>query len=628
MKIVCEACSAKYSISDDKVRGKVFKIRCKKCSHVIVVRGDANDAPAAESSVSEVSAPVAAPAADGQWYVVIDGEQVGPLTAADVADRVASGQVTGENFAWMEGMADWSQIASIPDLAGALNKRRSVVPSAPPADDFDSPFAPQPTAIMPPGQVEDMFRAADSVAASAKAAPAAAKAASVASATRAPAAKAASAGHDLFAPQAAAEPEDQFSAAPTAVAGSGMGLGGFGMGAPLGGGGGMFGNVAAEAPAASAGGAAMTGQRSENSVLFSLSNLEALAAPKSMAVPSFGGGGPASAGAPPADGSGLIDIRAMASMTLGKPRSAPNFSNFGDLGGGSSGGLGDLPSFSSAPMSPVNAPLLPGSSGNSGGMPKWVIAVVGVGVLVIGALAFTIIKLLNNAPPALAPVAEAPVRESPTTAPAETPAPRAAAPDPTPPPVAVAEAPPPAEARPADEPKAAKPSGGSKHGSSSSKKPAASKAVAAAAPAAREPERAPEPAAKPSPAPKKGNDSLDDLLSGALGGSKPSAPSGGSREPAAAAPAGKKAGPLSKSDIVKVMSGVMPKAKACYDQYKVPGMANVNVKVEGSGKVSMATVSGKFAGTPSGICVERAIKSAKFPASDDGMTFPYPVPLR
>jgi len=73
---------------------------------------------------------------------------------------------------------------------------------------------------------------------------------------------------------------------------------------------------------------------------------------------------------------------------------------------------------------------------------------------------------------------------------------------------------------------------------------------------------------------------------------------------------------------------VMPKAKACYEQYKVPGMANVNVKVEGSGKVSMATVSGKFAGTPSGICVERAIKSAKFPASDDGMTFPYPVPLR
>jgi len=42
MKIVCDACQAKYSISDDKVQGKVFKIRCKKCSNIIVVRGGAN----------------------------------------------------------------------------------------------------------------------------------------------------------------------------------------------------------------------------------------------------------------------------------------------------------------------------------------------------------------------------------------------------------------------------------------------------------------------------------------------------------------------------------------------------------------------------------------------------------
>ena len=47
MKIVCDACQAKYSISDDKVQGKVFKIRCKKCSNIIVVRGGAGAAEAA-----------------------------------------------------------------------------------------------------------------------------------------------------------------------------------------------------------------------------------------------------------------------------------------------------------------------------------------------------------------------------------------------------------------------------------------------------------------------------------------------------------------------------------------------------------------------------------------------------
>ena len=40
MKIVCGSCQAKYSIADEKVAGKVFKIRCKRCSEVIVVRGD------------------------------------------------------------------------------------------------------------------------------------------------------------------------------------------------------------------------------------------------------------------------------------------------------------------------------------------------------------------------------------------------------------------------------------------------------------------------------------------------------------------------------------------------------------------------------------------------------------
>ena len=39
MKIICDTCGAKYSIADEKVRGKVFKIRCKKCSEIIVVRG-------------------------------------------------------------------------------------------------------------------------------------------------------------------------------------------------------------------------------------------------------------------------------------------------------------------------------------------------------------------------------------------------------------------------------------------------------------------------------------------------------------------------------------------------------------------------------------------------------------
>ncbi len=34
MKIVCDNCATKYQIADEKVSGKAFKIRCKKCGAV------------------------------------------------------------------------------------------------------------------------------------------------------------------------------------------------------------------------------------------------------------------------------------------------------------------------------------------------------------------------------------------------------------------------------------------------------------------------------------------------------------------------------------------------------------------------------------------------------------------
>ncbi|QUS47076.1 zinc-ribbon domain-containing protein [Salmonella enterica] len=40
MKIQCQSCQAKYTIADEKVLGKVVKIRCKKCSATIVINGN------------------------------------------------------------------------------------------------------------------------------------------------------------------------------------------------------------------------------------------------------------------------------------------------------------------------------------------------------------------------------------------------------------------------------------------------------------------------------------------------------------------------------------------------------------------------------------------------------------
>src|SRR4051812_22744584 len=121
MKIVCDSCATKYSISDDKVRGKVFKIRCKKCSHIIVVRGTAD---------ASAPAPSAAAPEGGGWHLVVDGEQVGPLGEADIRGRISRGEINAETYIWKEGFADWLKLASVPEFADSVPSEAAPEPSA------------------------------------------------------------------------------------------------------------------------------------------------------------------------------------------------------------------------------------------------------------------------------------------------------------------------------------------------------------------------------------------------------------------------------------------------------------------------------------------------------------------
>src|SRR4051812_11539746 len=128
MKIVCDACQAKYSISDDKVQGKVFKIRCKKCSNIIVVRGGAGAAEPAPAPQQEKDTRVYdygydgggehAPAGDeAVWHVVINQDQVGPMTAVEVQQRFAAGEIDNETYIWREGFADWLPLTQVDTFA-------------------------------------------------------------------------------------------------------------------------------------------------------------------------------------------------------------------------------------------------------------------------------------------------------------------------------------------------------------------------------------------------------------------------------------------------------------------------------------------------------------------------------
>ena len=86
---------------------------------------------------------------------------------------------------------------------------------------------------------------------------------------------------------------------------------------------------------------------------------------------------------------------------------------------------------------------------------------------------------------------------------------------------------------------------------------------------------------------------------------------------------------LSRAQIQAGMQAVKPRVQRCFDRYKVPGMANVQIRIMPSGRVATARTVGMFTGTPSGNCVQAAVRAARFPSFDGAqVTITYPFVLR
>ncbi|MGF1469223.1 MAG: GYF domain-containing protein [Sandaracinaceae bacterium] len=264
MKIVCDSCGAKYSIADEKVAGRIFKIRCKKCSAPIVVRGDQVGVAAAQEGPQPHDY-----GTEPQWHVVVDGEQQGPYPPSQVAAMLSEGTITWDAYVWREGFEDWKPAQEVPELVGAVSGE-GPAPAAS-SDPYRSATAGAAGAAVDPGPfgAEQDEPGHDAAA-------------------------------DLFAQPAAfgaPSPEDE-----DVVASS-------------------------NAPRASAE-RSLTGARNENSVLFSLSNLQALATggggdePAAVASASPASGAPGRPGTAQGEGSGLIDIRALAAATSSSAPSA------------------------------------------------------------------------------------------------------------------------------------------------------------------------------------------------------------------------------------------------------------------------------------------------------------------
>ncbi|MDH5675927.1 MAG: zinc-ribbon domain-containing protein [Myxococcales bacterium] len=615
MKVVCESCRAKYLIPDERVAGRKVKIRCRKCQASILVRGDMAGVAEADGSAPPTTAAI------DEWHVSIDGEQHGPYGIEQLADLFQSGQLAWDVYVWREGLADWQPASEVQELLARLEVARGA--SLPPVTEKLGELEDDnPTTMFQ----SDSFAPNDGLRPSAR---------------------------ESFSAAAAANRVRTDSIAPAAVTSP------------------DFGEPSASTPPHQHPRAStLTGERHEDSVLFSTSNLQQAAQSSiPMQKPGYAHD----------EGSGLIDIRALASLASSS-QSSPPASASANLGGGlggqddedregallhlanHTGSFGAIDTFR-----PVTQP-----AGRSASLPLAIVAAAAlVAAGVFGAVYITrapeapaaqvgaeqpAIALAAAAAAAAPPAAAAQPQAAPepTQAPDEAPIPEAteatdeaeAAPS-----EAAAQAPATAgaqSAKPAPGRAPRKARGGSRNAKLAADKdkddllaePAADEApkktaslddVLLGGPSKseekkKEAEAAEAVATTAEPAatkPKAGSRSIDDLLDGAVDKSK--------AKTAVSASAGESAGSdlpktPTRDEVLRMMKSVSPKVKACATD-GTSGTASAAITVAGpSGRVTNVKVTGIQG--PVGSCIAREIRSLSFPKfSKPSFAFNFPFKL-
>lgn len=203
MKITCQACAAKYTIADEKVRGKTVKIKCKKCGATIVASGKEGEGGALDAGSGGGGS--GGMPSEIFWTVNVGEGDQRSVSAGEIAGLLAAGEVNAASYAWRDGMTDWLPLSQVPELAslfaGAMPAEPSGSYDADPGREIDEDMPTKmergaamldmaPAVVAPPSS--GAFDTGPSPFAPTQQAPAPA----------ARAARAAPAGGDLFAPRA------------------------------------------------------------------------------------------------------------------------------------------------------------------------------------------------------------------------------------------------------------------------------------------------------------------------------------------------------------------------------------------------------------------------------------------
>jgi predicted Zn finger-like uncharacterized protein len=131
MKITCQSCQSKYNVADEKVQGKIVKIRCRKCGATIVVQGNGQSA-GANGSAAGAASPASGAADDGaQWHVNMGEGEPRTMALAELVEAYNSGAVAQDTFIWTDGMDDWKPLSEVEAVVSALHGAAAAPAPAP-----------------------------------------------------------------------------------------------------------------------------------------------------------------------------------------------------------------------------------------------------------------------------------------------------------------------------------------------------------------------------------------------------------------------------------------------------------------------------------------------------------------
>src|SRR5262245_23053493 len=67
------------------------------------------------------------------WYLALGGQQVGPMSEADVHERIDAGAAGADTLAFGPGLQGWTPLRALPAFAARFGGTPPVAPPRPPA---------------------------------------------------------------------------------------------------------------------------------------------------------------------------------------------------------------------------------------------------------------------------------------------------------------------------------------------------------------------------------------------------------------------------------------------------------------------------------------------------------------